>query len=81
MRIDCDTCTARRSACCDCVVSAFLSIRPPMPQLGTQLGVPVVLDDSERAAVDALCAAGLLPPLRLVARLGAEFAGHVEGVA
>jgi hypothetical protein len=56
MLIDCDTCIARDHACGDCVMSVLLA-RPPEP---------VDLDDSERAAIERLAEAGLVPPLRLV---------------
>jgi hypothetical protein len=54
-RIDCDTCVVRGLACHDCVVSVLLG---PPPEL--------TIDDDERAALDALAAGGLVPPLRLV---------------
>jgi hypothetical protein len=52
--IDCDSCEVRGLACGDCVVSALLG------------GPPAELDDGERAAIAALAAGGLVPPLRLV---------------
>ncbi len=57
MLIDCDTCTARDIACGDCVIGVLFTL--PDEQ--------VELDESERSAVDALAAVGLVPPLRLVA--------------
>lgn len=53
--IDCDTCLVRGDACGDCVVAVLLG--PPQG---------VHIDDEERAAIDALSASGLVPPLRLV---------------
>jgi hypothetical protein len=54
-RIDCDTCVVRGRACHDCVVTVLLG---PPPELS--------FDDEERAALDVLAGAGLVPPLRLV---------------
>lgn len=54
-RIDCDTCVVRGLACHDCVVTVLLG---PPPELS--------FDDDERAALDVLAGAGLVPPLRLV---------------
>lgn len=51
--IDCDHCAVRGPACSDCVVSVLL-------------GVPEELHDDERAALDALASAGMVPRLRLV---------------
>jgi hypothetical protein len=59
MLIDCDTCIARDHACGDCVMSVLLA-RAPEP------AGPVEFDDAERAAIDSLAEAGLVPPLRLV---------------
>jgi hypothetical protein len=59
MLIDCDTCAIRGAGCGDCVMTVIL---------GNPV-VPVELDDTERGAVDALAAAGLVPPLRLVSGL------------
>ncbi len=69
MIIDCDTCEVRGKACADCVVS-FLTI-------GVRPADPVVeLDADVTAAVTALAAGGLIPPLRLQpAHLGARHAG------
>lgn len=53
--IDCDTCLVRGLHCHDCVVTVLLG--PPDE---------LTLDDSEREALDALAAGGLVPPLRLV---------------
>jgi hypothetical protein len=56
MIIDCDRCEVRAADVCrDCVVSALLGGPPALD-----------LDGSERAAIDALAAAGLVPRLRLV---------------
>ena len=53
MIIDCDDCAVRGQACRDCVVSVLL-------------GVPGMLLDEEREALEALAEAGLAPRLRLV---------------
>ena len=54
-RIDCDTCVVRGLACHDCVVTVLLG---PPPEL--------TLEDEETAALQALAAGGLVPPLRMV---------------
>ena len=54
-RIDCDTCVVRGPACHDCVVTVLLG--PP---------AELTFDDDETAALEALAAGGLLPPLRMV---------------
>lgn len=51
--IDCDDCAVRGPACRDCVVSVLL-------------GAPPDLLEDERAALDVLAEAGLVPRLRLV---------------
>lgn len=58
MHIDCDGCEMRGLRCGDCVVSVMLGAPPE----------GVELDDAERAALDALAAGGLVPPLQLVPR-------------
>lgn len=74
MIIDCDTCTARATACADCVVT-FLTIPvraapPPSPvSAGTSPDTAagaVELDAAEQHAIGVLAASGLVPPLRLV---------------
>jgi hypothetical protein len=60
MLIDCDTCIARDLACRDCVVTVLLQLTP-------RTRAPVDLDEVERAAIDSLAGAGLVPPLRLIA--------------
>lgn len=55
--LDCGTCVARGPACSDCVVTVLLG----MPGQAEP-----TLVDPERAALQALCDAGMLPPLRLV---------------
>lgn len=64
--VDCDSCRMLDTdACRDCVVAVLLA------------DGPLVLDDEERDALDALAGAGLVPRLRLVphaARDGEE--GH-----
>jgi hypothetical protein len=56
--IDCDACVMRGPGCDDCVVSVLLDTRGGLTGL--------VIDDDERAALDALADSGLVPPLRLV---------------
>ena len=72
MIIDCDTCTARATACADCVVT-FLTIpvraTPEPARVGTGTGADagaVELDAAEQHAIGVLAASGLVPPLRLV---------------
>jgi hypothetical protein len=57
--IDCDACVMRGPGCRDCVVSVVLGM--PAEHSGG-----LVIDDEERAALDALAQSGLVPPLRLV---------------
>jgi hypothetical protein len=61
--IDCDACVMRGPGCPDCVVSVVLG----MPVEPTR---PLVIDDEERAALEALAQSGLVPPLRLVHAVG-----------
>lgn len=56
LHVDCGTCRARGPACDDCVISVLLG---PIPR-------DVTLDGPEQAALQAMAASGLLPPLRLV---------------
>ncbi len=56
MLIDCDACVMRGPGCDDCVVSVLLGARDD----------GLVIDDDEKAALDALAQSGLVPPLRLV---------------
>ena len=78
MIIDCDTCTARATACADCVVT-FLTIPvraspeplsvEPVTATGTATAADagaVELDAAEQHAISVLAASGLVPPLRLV---------------
>jgi len=73
MIIDCDTCTARATACADCVVT-FLTIpvrtspsASVAPDPGTRTAAGAVeLDAAEQHAIGVLAASGLVPPLRLV---------------
>lgn len=60
MIIDCDTCEAKGRECGDCVVT-FLTIGVRQEPQGA-----VELDDAQSAAVEALAAGGLVPPLRLI---------------
>ena len=53
MTIDCDDCAVRGPGCKDCVVSVLL-------------GVPDILLQDEREALEVLAEAGLAPRLRLV---------------
>lgn len=55
LHVDCDSCRARGPACQDCVITVLL---------GAPSGVN--LDSDERAALAALAASGLVPPLRLI---------------
>ncbi|HWJ84507.1 MAG TPA: hypothetical protein VNR62_03705 [Cellulomonas sp.] len=62
MMIDCESCTARPTACGDCVVT-FLAIgRRPAP--GDRDG-GLDLDAAEQRAIGVLAASGLVPPLRM----------------
>jgi hypothetical protein len=63
MLIDCDTCAVRDVHCHDCVVSVFLTL----PRVAEQPPGAVELDETEHDALGTLMAAGLVPPLRLVA--------------
>jgi hypothetical protein len=54
--IDCDVCSMRGLGCGDCMVTVLLG--------GPPYGV--ALDEAEQRAIDALAAAGLIPPLRMV---------------
>lgn len=55
--VDCDSCVVRGpSACGDCVVTVLLGAPP----------AGVHIDADERAALDVLALAGVVPPLRLV---------------
>jgi hypothetical protein len=65
--IDCDGCTARGTACADCVVTVLLGEVPG----------DVTLNHEERRAVEVLSAAGLVPPLRLVHE---PYDGRVQSV-
>ncbi len=57
VRVDCDSCVVRGpSACGDCVVTVLLGAPP----------AGVHIDLEERAALDVLAQAGVVPPLRLV---------------
>jgi hypothetical protein len=61
MLIDCETCLMRETtACRDCVVMVLFS------------DGPLELDQDERAAIDTLADAGLVPRLRLVTEEGAS---------
>ncbi len=62
--IDCDTCVVRGTGCPDCVISVLLN----MPG-------PVDIDEAEKAVFVTLADAGLVPPLRLVARDGDPLRG------
>jgi hypothetical protein len=62
--IDCHSCAARGPACHDCVIGVFLDTTPQ----------PVDLDTDEQHAIATLVAAGLIPPLRLVALPGPDSA-------
>ncbi len=60
LSIDCDQCAVRGLACSDCIVSALLGV--PDDEL--------TFDDAEQAALGALAASGMVPPLRLVPKPG-----------
>ena len=57
MIIDCGTCLVRGPACGDCMVTAIIG----HPGAG-----PVEFDGPQQAALSALAASGMVPPLRLV---------------
>ena len=61
MIINCDTCVMREIACGDCVVSVLLNIKP-VP------GKNAELTNKDKAAINLLATAGLVPPLRFEAR-------------
>lgn len=61
MLIDCDTCAGRDVHCDDCVISVLLAAPP-------RCDGRVELDRAESVALVSLAAAGLVPPLRMVAR-------------
>ncbi|WP_061965523.1 hypothetical protein [Demequina aurantiaca] len=65
MIIDCDTCEVRDKACGDCVVS-FLTIPVRAGAAAPRDTHGVWMDAEQEAAVEALVAGGLVPPLRLV---------------
>ena len=62
MIIDCGSCVVAQIACGDCVVSVMLGA----PEGFGAAEVP----ESHLAAVEALAAGGLVPPLRLVRGTG-----------
>ena len=66
MVIDCDRCVVRGLACGDCVVSVLLGGPPEDVAVEYAPADPVHVDAVEVAALDALAAGGLVPPLRLV---------------
>lgn len=67
MFIDCDSCEVRGGACGDCVVTVLLGAPP----------AGVHLEPDERAALEVLASAGLVPPLRLVVAAADEgWSGH-----
>ncbi|MGB6181431.1 MAG: hypothetical protein WBF79_09335 [Rhodococcus sp. (in: high G+C Gram-positive bacteria)] len=72
MIVDCGECVVRGDACSDCVVSVLLGT-PAMPRVGAQgpSSAPFAarrlrLEQDERAAMETLADAGLVPHLRLV---------------
>lgn len=65
MIIDCDTCEVRNKACGECIVS-FMNVPLRESMAPYDPHREVVMDADQRAAVDALIAGGLVPPLRLV---------------
>lgn len=68
MVIDCDRCEVRGLACPDCVVSVLLGGPPEDVAVEHPHGELVRVDAVQVAALDALAAGGLVPPLRLVLR-------------
>jgi hypothetical protein len=56
MIVDCDRCEVRGDACNGCVITVLLGAPPG----------GVLLDDTERRALDVLADAGMVPQLRLV---------------
>jgi hypothetical protein len=66
MIVDCDRCEVRGDACAECVITVLL---------GTPPG-ELELDRADRRALDTLAAAGMVPPLQLVAREGGDAAGR-----
>jgi len=67
MLIDCATCIAPQHACRDCVVTVLLDSAPSAAEAPKRLRTTVELDDAEQGALAQLSAAGLVPPLRLIA--------------
>ena len=67
MLIDCATCIAPQDACRDCVVTVLLDLPAATGRAPKTPGTTVEFDDAEQGALAELCAAGLVPPLRLVA--------------
>ena len=57
MIINCDSCVMREIACGDCVVSVLLNIKPAP-------GKNAELTNKDKAAIQLLATAGLVPPLR-----------------
>jgi hypothetical protein len=57
MIINCDSCVMREIACGDCVVSVLLNIKPAP-------GKNAELTNKDKAAINLLSTAGLVPPLR-----------------
>ncbi|TSE01192.1 hypothetical protein FOS14_05495 [Skermania sp. ID1734] len=67
--VDCNECVVRGRACRDCVITVLLG-EPDPAELGcahtSGAGARVRFDQEERAAIEALAEAGLVPHLRLV---------------
>jgi hypothetical protein len=61
MIINCDSCVMREIACGDCVVSVLLNIKPAP-------GKNAELTNKDKAAINLLATAGLVPPLRFEAK-------------
>ena len=62
LTIDCDACEMQHTTeCDDCLVSYLV---------GHEEGVPVMLDEEEKNAIDLLADAGLVPPSRFQERTG-----------
>jgi len=77
MIIDCDTCEVRDKQCGDCIVS-FLTIPVRSEPTVARSMHDVVMDSDQAAAVDALVAGGLVPPLRLVSSTESRSDGQVR---
>ena len=62
LMIDCDACEMQHTTECDDCLVSYLG--------GHEEGVPVMLDEEEKNAIDLLADAGLVPPSRFQERTG-----------